>query len=380
MKINAASRILLFAPHPDDETLAAGGLLQQAVAAGACVHIVLATDGDDNPWPHRVLERQWKIEVADRMLWGMRRAQETLDALEMLGCPRSCTTFLHLPDQSLTELFLRGDAEVVERIATVIEEVQPTHVIAPSAFDLHPDHSALHILVRLALSREEHGAERLYYSVHTRGYHSDWTAATIELTPNEQAVKRLAILCHRSQTALSRKRFLRYARTTETFFRPALPREIDLHHSVRGGRLESDSLLLQLQRRKRSRSFTRCTLLVATERGRASGERWAVQLPRRSRHATITNAATGAEVGRANVFIRGVHAEVRLPILASQGVTQVFAKLEQPSLFFDAAGWRELPAAAAVIPEGASRVSLAPFLRGRKRPARSLRVRAKAVR
>jgi len=39
---------MVVAPHPDDEVLGAGGLIQQAVAAGAEVRIVYLTNGDHN--------------------------------------------------------------------------------------------------------------------------------------------------------------------------------------------------------------------------------------------------------------------------------------------------------------------------------------------
>src|SRR4030081_2177344 len=120
MKIDAATRILFFAPHPDDESLAAGGLLQKAVPAGASVQVVFATNGDNNPWPLRVLEKQWKIEATHRALWGMRRMHEALDALTQLGVPRASAHFLHLPDQHLTELFLRDDKALLARIRKVI--------------------------------------------------------------------------------------------------------------------------------------------------------------------------------------------------------------------------------------------------------------------
>ncbi len=55
------SRLLLFAPHPDDESLGCSILLQRAVRARAMIRVVYVTDGDDNPWPQRVLERKWRL-------------------------------------------------------------------------------------------------------------------------------------------------------------------------------------------------------------------------------------------------------------------------------------------------------------------------------
>src|SRR5574340_1404799 len=43
-------RILVVAPHPDDESLGCAGLIKQAVENGADVHVVVMTNGDANEW------------------------------------------------------------------------------------------------------------------------------------------------------------------------------------------------------------------------------------------------------------------------------------------------------------------------------------------
>jgi hypothetical protein len=48
-------RILIIAPHPDDEVLACGGLIQQALALGDSVWVVYVTAGDGS-WPSA-----WKV-------------------------------------------------------------------------------------------------------------------------------------------------------------------------------------------------------------------------------------------------------------------------------------------------------------------------------
>src|ERR1035437_4372289 len=70
------SRLLLIAPHPDDESLACGTTLQAAVRAGAAVRVIYVTDGDNNPWPQRFMERKWRIRQADRLRWGQLRRRE----------------------------------------------------------------------------------------------------------------------------------------------------------------------------------------------------------------------------------------------------------------------------------------------------------------
>src|SRR5262249_25752844 len=113
-------RVMVFAPHPDDETLATGGLLQQVIAIGGEIRVVFATDGDNNPWPQRVSERRWQISLADRLRWGERRRAEALSALAHLGVPASSARFLGYPDQGLTSLLLSGDPEP---LVTLAEEI-----------------------------------------------------------------------------------------------------------------------------------------------------------------------------------------------------------------------------------------------------------------
>src|SRR5467141_2591972 len=79
------SRLMLIASHPDDEALACSIILQRAVSAGAAIHVLYATDGDDNPWPQRVLERKWRLDATDRRRWGQLRRTEALAALRILG-------------------------------------------------------------------------------------------------------------------------------------------------------------------------------------------------------------------------------------------------------------------------------------------------------
>ncbi|MDQ6860501.1 MAG: PIG-L family deacetylase [Verrucomicrobiota bacterium] len=379
MRIDRNSRILLFAPHPDDEAIGTGGLLQKAAAAGARVHVVFATNGDDNPWPHRVLERRWKIDIAERMLWGMRRAEEALDALTVLGLPKTCAEFLHLPDQRITDLLLDGPGELLDRLVSIIEQTQPTLVVGPSPFDLHPDHSSLHLFLQLALGRAGRSdVEQACYAIHTRGYHSDWECVPLELAPAEQEVKRRAVLAHHTQMVLSRNRFLRYAESEE-YWRPASPRETDPYHPVRSGRLTDGALFMQLERRKRSRSFARCSVLMVHEDELGFVSRWSIPLRARTGAVAVLDAATDAIVAIAHLEVHGVHAQVRLPWTGRTQPARVFLKFEQPSIFFDTGGWREIPAEVSAQTDEAF-VPLKARGRRRLRRTRLPRIRAKAAR
>src|SRR3954471_2440470 len=85
LEIRPQDRVLVIAPHPDDESIGAGGLLQVARAAGAALRVIVLTDGDNNPWPQRWSEKRWHIGNAERARWGARRREEARAALRILG-------------------------------------------------------------------------------------------------------------------------------------------------------------------------------------------------------------------------------------------------------------------------------------------------------
>ena len=47
--ISHNTRLMVFSPHPDDESLGAGGLIQRVLAAGGKVRVVFMTNGDGFP-------------------------------------------------------------------------------------------------------------------------------------------------------------------------------------------------------------------------------------------------------------------------------------------------------------------------------------------
>src|SRR5690242_17742392 len=99
--LSARTRLLVVAPHPDDETLATGLLIQHVLAAGGTAHVLLLSDGDNNPWPQRWLERRVLIRGADRLRWATRRRDEFRAAMRCLGLADEACTALGWADQGL---------------------------------------------------------------------------------------------------------------------------------------------------------------------------------------------------------------------------------------------------------------------------------------
>ena len=217
LQLRRSDRVLILAPHPDDETLAAGALIQMALLAGASVRIIVATDGDNNPWPQRWLERRWRLGPHACRRWGTRRRRESRQALRTLGVDPSSVVFLGWPDQKLTQLLLAGGS-ATRGLLQAVDDFMPSHVVVPVLDDRHPDHSALRVLFETAVAGTVHAScQRLGFALH-----ADMAAThRVELVPNEALLARklAALEAYRSQLSLSRRRMLGWARRAECFSR-----------------------------------------------------------------------------------------------------------------------------------------------------------------
>jgi LmbE family N-acetylglucosaminyl deacetylase len=214
------SRLLLLVPHPDDESLGCGVLLQRATRAGAKIRVVYVTEGENNPWPQRALERKWRLTDVDRSRWGRLRRKEALAALAVLGVCRSDVSFLRLPDQGLTSLLLSGYGQLLDLLGRIIAEWRPTDILAPDISDTHPDHSAVGLTLRLILqdlASADRPASSWSFLVHGQREDFIQRAISIRQSREETAIKLAAICCHTTQLKLSCARFMAYASRPEYF-------------------------------------------------------------------------------------------------------------------------------------------------------------------
>lgn len=226
--------LMVLAPHPDDESLAAGGLIQRALARGARVSVVFVTDGENNPWPQRALERRVWIGPRQRIAWGRRRRIEAEAALRELGGEQVAVHRLGWPDGGVTWMLLEKTGSMLGAMRELLEREQPSVLVLPDLFDRHPDHSAMHVLMEMVFQTMPRGVrpECLGYLLHGQSRSAAPCRAVFSLDPEEQVHKRRAIAAHASQTALSGRRLMRSATDTETFVagldshdrdRPTLP-------------------------------------------------------------------------------------------------------------------------------------------------------------
>jgi LmbE family N-acetylglucosaminyl deacetylase len=353
LDIRWGDRLLLVAPHPDDETLAAGGLLQRALAVRASLRVLFVSDGENNPWAQRATERRWRVGPGERERWGARRRLEALAALACLGVGECAVEFLGFPDQGLTRLLLEGDDDLVEALAAAVSGFRPTVLVAPALEDLHPDHSALAVMVRLALRRLDSRLPRPHecqYVVHHHGPLGRVAETVLALSPAEVERKRRAILCHSSQLTLRRRPLLAFAAPEERFFAARPPAENHGDHPISRAFVEDETLHLDIERSARPGAFGRTELVLAMTGHEGERRALRARLPGRPGPVDVVDPARGRLVAR-GLLQRAPHGErVILPAAVVAGWPQAFAKLERRFGFFDEAGWRPLPAFAPAPP------------------------------
>lgn len=121
-------RVCIFAPHPDDEILGCGGMLQQLAENGNPILLVHVTNGTQSH-PDSKIYPPHTLDVI--------RPQESIAALEVLGIKDQVTIVsLALTDG---DVFAEQD-QFNEKLAAVI---QPDDIlITPFTRDGHPDHEA----------------------------------------------------------------------------------------------------------------------------------------------------------------------------------------------------------------------------------------------
>lgn len=174
--------MLIVAPHPDDETLGAGGLIKAQRERGIDVRLAAVTNGE-NAYPG----------VPE--LGEVRRVEQT-DALGQLGVNEQNIVRFGLPDSGVTA----REEELTERLRALVS--RETHVVAPWQGDFHPDHAACGRAAEKVVA--EAGAKLTSYFFWTWHFGTpeliaDLSLRRFPLTSELLAVKSEALACHRTQ-------------------------------------------------------------------------------------------------------------------------------------------------------------------------------------
>ncbi len=271
LSLDGVQRILVLAPHCDDETLGSGGLIQSALKAGLQVRVVIATNGDGYMFATAAEFHKLYPTTHDYIRMGEVRQQESLAALRVLGLPPEDVYFLSYPDRGTPALWgknwsaktpytsthsgadhspypltynpqaVYAGEDYLADLTSVIEAYRPDLVIYPHPEDVHPDHWGLSAFTRLALTEIAHRDQayqprQLTYLVHRPDfpvltglkptaslvpppalYAIDRNWLRWNLTPDEVAVKGQAVQAYKSQLPLLHGLMDSFVRANELF-------------------------------------------------------------------------------------------------------------------------------------------------------------------
>ena len=267
VSLTPSDRLLILAPHPDDEVLCCGGLLQQAHELHLPVRVVFFTYGDNIQWSFLLYRKHPVLLPVAVQRMGLVRHDEAVAADRLLGVEPDALVFLGYPDFGTLHLWtdhwgdrppfqsmlthvtavpyanaLRPGApytgeEVLRDLTTVLREFRPTKVFVSHPGDHMPDHRALYLFARVALwDLEPDLRPELYpYLVHFRRWPSPrgyrpaeplappvpfagpvvWRAS--RFGGRAVARKHRAIQAHRTQYEASASYLLSFIRPNELF-------------------------------------------------------------------------------------------------------------------------------------------------------------------
>ncbi len=170
--VQKETRLLVIAPHCDDEVLGSGGMIHETIAAGGKVLVVLMTNGDGFTVATEEEFHRLFLTREDYVNSGYTRQKETIQALQLLGLPEQQILFLGYPDRGLRAIWTdywkkdqpyqsnftgsdhspynnsyqqnapyAGQA-VLDNLEQIILTFQPNVIVAPHPADEHPDHAA----------------------------------------------------------------------------------------------------------------------------------------------------------------------------------------------------------------------------------------------
>lgn len=261
--------LLVLSPHPDDETLASGGLIQQVLAKGGEAHIVWMTSGAGFELDVVLVEGTVHPKGEAALKLGHRRMEEARKAAQILGVPAQNLYFLGYPDRGLLSVLstehrttpFRSPYTEVNQVpfegtlslgaaytgpnfeadfARVLDKVKPTLVVGPSPRDTHPDHKGTAELAKRVLGQRGELDKLSYWIVHgglewplPKGLHRSLPLAPapdgktlpwerLRVSPTENEKKLAALQAHQTQMELLSHFMLAFVRTNELYSKQPL--------------------------------------------------------------------------------------------------------------------------------------------------------------
>ncbi|HPZ07701.1 MAG TPA: PIG-L family deacetylase [Candidatus Eremiobacteraeota bacterium] len=263
MLLTENDRLLILAPHPDDEIVGCGGLIQKAIKRKIPIHILFLTYGDFNEWSFMIYRKRPVLSKESVLNMGEIRHKEALSAAKVMGVGEENLTFLGYPDFGTQEIWYRHwntskaykslltratevpyknalrpgspykGEEILKDIKTVLNEFKPTKIFVTHSGDNHPDHRAFYLFNSVALWDLHIKTEVYPYLVHynkwpnPRKYEPDRTLTPPEnlmeivkwqnmsLSHDERDLKVRTLMEHKTQYEANKDYLLSFMRPNE---------------------------------------------------------------------------------------------------------------------------------------------------------------------
>ncbi len=260
-------RILILAPHPDDEAIATAGVIQRALKADSKIKVVCYTNGDNNELAFIVYEKRLTLRRRELIHMGEVRMRETVEAMGYLGVSKDDILFLGYPDFGTMEILTKywGNVKPFRALSTrsskvpypeclspgapylgesilkdlkrIIVDFKPTRIFVSSPVDTNRDHRSLYLFLQIALWDLEKviNKPRVFsYVIHVvgwpkpRGYHPElgldppsnligMSWSKLSLTPEEIKIKYDCLSFYKSQIEYDKPYLFTFARKNEIF-------------------------------------------------------------------------------------------------------------------------------------------------------------------
>lgn len=262
-------RILILAPHPDDEAIGVCSVIEKALKKNAKVKIVCYTNGDSNELSFIVYEKRITFRKGEFLHMGEVRRRETMRAMVFLGVKPEDIIFLGYPDFGTLEIFTKywgnvtpykglftkaskvsykeamsrnvpyiGES-ILKDIEKIILDFKPTKIFVSHPGDTNRDHRSLYLFLQVALWDSEgkiNTPQVFPYIIHVvhwpmpRGYHPELELKrpdsladsniewhSLKLAQEEIKTKHTVISYYKSQIQYNPKYLFTFCRSNELF-------------------------------------------------------------------------------------------------------------------------------------------------------------------
>ncbi|WP_217995185.1 PIG-L deacetylase family protein, partial [Methylogaea oryzae] len=182
LELGQGERVLVLAPHPDDETLSAAGLMHQVLQRQGSARVVIVTAGDAYVEGVERDTGKRHPHAADFLKYGETRLEEARRAVQVLGegavrldllgfsdgalypmlvshwrrvHPEKSefTGFDHVPYPEAEDEGMVQDGEDLRRqLLAILRDTDPTLIVFPDVMENDSDHAALGMFALLAIS------------------------------------------------------------------------------------------------------------------------------------------------------------------------------------------------------------------------------------